>query len=509
MAKKKSNDGYSDELNGILQRLKDMTGKMDSEQKNFFRSLITGENSMEDLLNATFYAYRQPDYASMGSQVITWLGPFWNAEHDDNKVSLCGFVDEDGKNLSMEQKKKDIREYLYTLFARFDPEEDANEWKLYGPLWLMEKYRMTDCLDIVLEVLRQDAHFFSTYINGVEEYLTALICQLTCDRFDQLDAFLREGGLIPEGKPVVFDALVMAAIRRPECRMRALSVITSYLRYCLDICRQGANPANIERYARALATAHIRELWPQISQIYQELEIPHILYDDVDEIKRVMDDETIPYHVEHDSLNGYLLDLEDETGAGDYGMMPYGDFDIDDDEEEDCFGDIYDTDAPCKRYTLTATLVGAPEPVSRTLQVPSNIYLDSFTHLLMIAFGWKEAPDEYQYENDDEIYEAGESGDYLLADVVWKKNRAATFDIMRKGSVLWHHSIVLEKEGKYTDTTVDYIKLHAAYGTYPNRSTKSMTEHARRFASGKVRTPDFSRIADNIEDFALSYEPPV
>ena len=526
MSKKKDNKGNRDlqKFHDMFQGMKEMMNNMDEGQKDFLRSLFVGKESMEDMLNDMFYYYQRPDYESMRSSHITWLAPFWNAKHDDNKLSRCGFVDEDGRNLSKTQKEEDIRGYLYTLFYHFTPNEDSNEWKLFGPLWLLEKYQMTNCLDIVLEVLRQDAHFYATYIWGMEECLSSVIFQLCEDQLDKLDSFLRETGLIPDGKPIVFDAIVMTAIHRPTKRLKALSIISSYLKYCHDICLQGANPANIERYAQTLATAHIREVMPQIRSMYEELELSHILYKGIEEVEQEMNDTTIPFHLEYNSLNDILLDLKDEKGAHNYSLMPYGDFGIDEeddweDEEDDWEDDeddwedegdiIYDTDATCQCFTITATLSDAPQPVSRTLTVPSNIFLDSFTRLLMIAFGWKDAPDEYLYNNDDDTFMYGEDADYLLADVIWKKGHTAAFDILHNGKPLWRHTIVLEKVGKYREDTTEYIHLQKASGAYPNKSTKSMAEYVHRYASDKMRQPNLKKLEDDIFDFEFDYDPPM
>ena len=128
-------------------------------------------------------------------------------------------------------------------------------------------------------------------------------------------------------------------------RLTALHIAADYLKHCLDICKQGADPMNIEFYALSLATAHLQTFMPQLKELYQEVSIPPFIFENgITQIEEVMQDETIPFHVEHDSLDGYLRELRREPGAKPYWLMPYGDFGFDEDEDDFDDEDYLDDD---------------------------------------------------------------------------------------------------------------------------------------------------------------------
>ena len=509
--KEEAQDAASDKILDIFEELQEKAGQLDNEQKERLRDILSGKTDWNDMMNEQFYRYHRPDYSKKGARLALWLAPFWNVEHDDNKLSLCGFVDEDGGELSQPQKKEDLRNYLYLLFEYFDKEAYKNEWQLYGPLWLMEKYDMDHSLDVVLEVLRQDAHFLATYVEGVEQYMVAVVYQLGHKQLNMLEGMLYEDGLIPTIKPIVFCALALTAIRQPQQRMKAMAIINKYLNHCLTICQQGASPANIEQYAHILATAHLHEAMPLLKKLFEEIDVPCVEYDGIDDFERIMNDESEPFLISHDKLNDYLLDLKDEVDANDYRLMPYGDFGIGDEQDEDKQlpeEEIYDNSTMCSRYTVRMELLDAPEMVERTLQVPSNIYLDAFANLIMIAFGRKDCTEHYTFVTKDDSYNDIDAELYTLAEVVKKKGNTASFNILKAGKPAWRHAILLERSGTYSDKTTNYIQLIDGHGTYPNRSTRTMADHVKLFEAGKVRLPNFKKIRNNLLEYELDHQQP-
>lgn len=198
------------------------------------------------------------------------------------------------------------------------------------------QYKMKDSLDVVMEALHQDMFFQTTYIANQEYYLSAVLYQLGNDQLDTLGKFLYEDGLIPMGKHIVFDAIIMTALHQPQQRLTALHIASEYLNHCIDICKQGANPMNIDFYALSVASAHFQIFMPQLKQLYKEVEIPPYIFENgISQIEEIMNNEDIPFHIEYDSLDGYLRELKHEEGSKPYWLMPYGDFGFDEDEEDD------------------------------------------------------------------------------------------------------------------------------------------------------------------------------
>ena len=392
---------------------------------------------------------------------------------------------------------------------------------------------MKDCLDVVLEALRQDAFFQTAYISDQEYYLSAALYQLGSDQTDTLGEFLYESDLIPAGKHIVFDAIIMTALHQPQKRLTAMHIASEYLKHCLDICKQGANPINIEYYALSLATAHLQNFMPLLKELYQEVEIPPLIFDDgISEIEEIMKEDSTPFHIEHDSLDGFLRELRREPGSNPYWMMPYGDFGFDEDEDDldyddylddDLDGDFYDADDlmfnpddKAKRLTVRIELTDAPEPVYRELQVPSNMYLFGFAELIALAFGWKDLDMDYEFVENNGLRYPSDEEDYALTDeffdmdspyyttideVLNKKSKTLQYIIKKGNKTLWSHIVTFQKSGKYGPNNEHQITLLNGRGTYPSKSTKSMADYTTRLKEGKIRQPNFSTVRKNIRQF--------
>lgn len=155
---------------------------------------------------------------------------------------------------------------------------------------------MKDSLDVVMEALHQDMFFQTTYIANQEYYLSAVLYQLGNDQLDTLGKFLYEDGLIPMGKHIVFDAIIMTALHQPQQRLTALHIASEYLNHCIDICKQGANPMNIDFYALSVASAHFQIFMPQLKQLYKEVEIPPYIFENgISQIEEIMNNENITF----------------------------------------------------------------------------------------------------------------------------------------------------------------------------------------------------------------------
>jgi len=533
MAKKKSDTNRLDEILAKIEQ----GAKLSDKEIGLFQAALLIEGQREKVYNTFYYRYEKPEYETMSPAARSWLLPFWNVQQDDNKVSLCGFVDEDGKDLSDSQRASFLCQYLHELYGTFTPFKPgtaSNEWRFFGPLWLMEKYKMKDSLDVVLESLRQDAFFHSAYIADHEYYLSAVLYQLGSDQIDILGKFLYEDGLIPAGKHIVFDAIIMTALHQPQKRLTAMHIASEYLKHCLEICKQGANSENIDYYALSLATAHLQNFMPQLKEIYQEVEIPPIIFDEgISQIEEVMKEKSIPFHIEYDCLDGFLRELKREPGSSPYWMMPYGDFGFDEKEEDkddldddpwDSYEDsMFNPDDKAKRLTVRVELKDAPEPVYRELQVPSNMFLYGFAELIALAFGWKDFDMVYEFVENDGFRYPSDEEDYALTDdyfemdtpyyttideVLNKKSKSLQYIIKKGKKTLWSHVITLLKSGKYGPNNEHQIALIDARGIYPPKSTKNMEDYTTRLKEGKIRQPNFSTVQKNIRQFEDDNRPP-
>ena len=182
MAKKKD-DGFEE----FLEAFQDLLSLRDKGAGNTFSDMY--DQALE-LMNTNFYRYKRPDYKKGYDNIVPdWLGPMWNAQHDDSIRELCDFVANDGKNVDEEQKRKDFKKYLWFLFDAYKQDDTNSVWKLYGIYWLMEHFGIKD-LDLVLESLRQDAYFISHYTLGVEDMMISALYQNADGNLDMLKEFM-------------------------------------------------------------------------------------------------------------------------------------------------------------------------------------------------------------------------------------------------------------------------------------------------------------------------------
>ena len=484
----------------IMDQMADMLRNMsDDEQEQVLNSML-GITHLAEVENKTFYTYKKPDYEKNAPRMLQWLGPFWNARYEDDKVELCHFVEEDGRRMKLtpQQKRDEMRGYMNMLFARFDKDRLDNRWKLYGPLWMMEREKMTDCLDLVLEALRQDAYFMHAYIFRYEEWPSAVVYQLGKDQIDTLEKFLYEQGIIPDAKTIVLNALLWTLIRQPEKRLRITAILTKFLNHCLDICRQGASTMNLEFYAIALATAHVTETLPILQQMFKELEI-HTFYIEggIDEITRLMNDPEVKFCCTYDSMDQYLNDEEEieesqevneEAYFGPAGNK-YGKDDFDDDEDDyddddlyDIHG-IYDLSESADRYEIRIEKTEPANEPERTIQLPANMTLDGFAQLIMRAFGRTKLPEPYEFEDEEGFRYLSDEEEHALDKDYWqmdptdintvgillqKRGETADFKIRKgKRKVIESYTLTLEKKGRYTAKTKQRIDLLKALALPP------------------------------------------
>lgn len=516
MSKKKSkNPGEInlEDFKALLDDLQNMSDKDLEQIKEFAQQFTDGNDDSNDpnTLNALYYGYEGPEQYNTGSKRIApWLKPMWKADHEDSWLQLCHDTAEAGKDLTDKTRSRDIRKYIYMLIDNFyehdDIEQDAI--RLIGPLWLIEHYKLTDCLDLVLELLRQEAWFYTAFIDSAPQCLSAVLYQIGHDQTELLRDMLYESGLIPLIKPIVFNALVWTALRIPQKRLSAVSTISTYLNHSLNICREGASARNIPKYAYALAYAHIHEVRSILKRLFTEIDELDI--DTFHEVESIYDDP-----IDHfdgflfDSVEGYLQNQEEQDAYRNFeDWVNDEDEDWEEEDEEEGYASICDYNKQQKRYTVHIELLDAPEQVERTLQVPSNLRLSALAELAMLAFGRKDTPEQFVYQVRDELYPDSSCHGFTLGDLLKKKNETARFNILNKLSgSFWRHGIVLEKSAEYSDRTNRYINLLDGRGTYPSKSTLDMDAHCQRFIDGKLRKPNFKSIRKNIHEFEKSNMP--
>ena len=220
-----------------------------------------------------------------------------------------------------------------------------------------------------------------------------------------------------------------------------------------------------------------------------------------------------------------MSESERKAFIGDLLLGDSGDDEDDDDdyELEDIHG-IYDLSEKAKRYTVRVELVDAPEKVTRTLQLPSNMVLCGFAQLIMLAFGRQDVPEPYEFVEEDGFRYVSDDEEFALDKDYWKmddvefnivgfllqkKGETVNFNIRKgKKKVVWRHTITLEKSGRYTEKSERRIELLKGEGFYPSKSMKSMDDYVKHFQEDKQKKPNFDSIRQRIHDFEADNELP-
>lgn len=195
----------------------------------------------------------------------------------------------------------------------------------------------------------------------------------------------------------------------------------------------------------------------------------------------------------------------------------------DDYELEDIHG-IYDLSEKAKRYTVRVELVGAPEKVVRTLQLPSNMVLCGFAQLIMLAFGRQNVPEPYEFVEEDGFRFVSDDEEFVLDKDYWKMDdvefNTVGFLLQKKGvtvgfnirkgkkKVIWRHTITLEKSGRYTEKSERRIELLKGEGSYPAENMRSMDDYVKHFQQDKPKKPNLDGIRQRIRDFESDNELP-
>ena len=333
MSKKKGQNRLTEKN---LENFLKMMERLPEEAKELVRQLAKNmeqdSNDPNDL-NIRYYSYEGPEQYNQGSKrVPKWLKDMWDAYDYDSWLALCEETAEKGKDLKDAVRSRNLKKYICMLIDEFyySQNSEPNPIRLIGPLWLIEHYHLKDCLDLVLELLRQDAWFYTAYIDHAPQCVSAVLYQICNDQPDLLKSMLYEQGLIPLIKPIVFNALVWIVLRQPKQRLATVAIMTAYLNHCLKICKQGASARNIDNYAFALAYAHIGEARPILKRIYNEIDC--LDKETFKEIESIYDDPTDQMEGQvFDSVDGYLRYHQEQADAweDEYDEEDYNDLDED------------------------------------------------------------------------------------------------------------------------------------------------------------------------------------
>ncbi|WP_308746379.1 plasmid pRiA4b ORF-3 family protein [uncultured Bacteroides sp.] len=210
-----------------------------------------------------------------------------------------------------------------------------------------------------------------------------------------------------------------------------------------------------------------------MEKIYKRYEIPTILVKGgIKELKKEMphaeQSESLDFETIEDLIGVvYNDEWDDENFDEDFD----DEFDEDFDDEFDDEDSFYIETITPKKLKLKITLTDSSPEVWRTLEVPSNIRLESFAEVIEVAMGW-EGYHLHLFRKGKNIYlpDYEKDDNFLREDKIEKSSSATSLGevLPKKGSRIeyeydfgdsWMHTITLESQEAYKKDDIRSIIL--------------------------------------------------
>lgn len=425
MAKKKKGKGSG---NPVLDALTEMLSVMSPEEKMQLmadlENIAQSGSPLDDMLEDA-YTYQRPDYTKEVKPLASYLQTLLCAALPSDVLHAYEVAHNEMASLSHQEQEDAMRNFFMRILAdgltrSFAQEANATALPMVAGFQLVDDFKLTGLLDIILELLKQDMDFYEFYFGAFEEAITLILAHVGVGHLDELKETIKTEGFLPEAYPVIFKAVVQMAVENPFCRLQVLAWAADVLKSCVEV----TIPAMaMDWLVEALAEIKAVDLLPLVKDIYKQFDIqPMIINGGIKEITKLLSkgtDERIVGFVDFKELLNLLL--EGEACNFDVDDYLFNDDDDDDEEDDDDWfvddDDERDADAlffkecgykpgkpskPAKpkaetarkgkrKYALTldVTLKGSPRKVYRQLVVPSDLPLNHLGEILVRAVGWE------------------------------------------------------------------------------------------------------------------------
>lgn len=528
MAKKKNGKGSG---NPVLDALTDMLGAMSPEERMQLMAnlekIAQSESPVNDLLEVT-YTYQCPDYTREVKPLAGYLQPLLRSALPSDV--LLAYEEAYGEMVSLShQEQEDVmRNFFMHILADgltrcFAQEANATALPMIAGFQLVDDFKLTGLLDIILELLKQNMDFYEFYFGAFEEAITLILAHVGVGHLEELKEMMKTEGFLPEAYPIIFKAVVQMAVEDPFFRLQVLGWAADVLKSCVEV----TFPAMaMDWLVEALAVIKAVDLLPLVKDIYKKFDIqPMIVKGGIKEITKLLSkgtDVRIVGFADFKQLLNLLLEGEACN------------FEVDDDWFDDD-DDERDADAlffkecgykPGKPKAKTArkgkqkyalildvTLKGSPRKVYRQLIVPSDLTLNHLGEILVRAVGW-----EGYHLNQfiaGKTYYAEPSDDDWMMDM---QEDASKFTI---GSLLnrvkskikweydfgdsWVHEITLVEKQAVDDNEMVKVQLLKGSGACPPEDCGGIGGY--RHLLNVLKNPDDEEYEEMIEWLGGRFDP--
>lgn len=326
MANKKTTP--EDSLSALLGKL------TNDEQSELLDILQDMSDTYASAISETFYRYQCPNYKKLTKSLAPCLEPILETDEIDDK--LKAELMRGCSSISKEELEDALRNLVLCIFVEFkDTKEPEFMFLVVAVFWVMEHYELEDCLDIVLEILRQDYDFYAVFFNTkLASLLAIMIYQLGKNRLDELQEFMKEPGLIPFGKYFVADAVAHIAVETPERRAEVMDWFCKILDCYLEKMAAGEPdiPFVTDHISKCLLDIRGVEALPVLEKINAKYSLPNHEAPAFETLKRQMPGNkitgmkftTIDEYLDKNDIDYYVMRFDDDDYDPSY-------FDLDDD----------------------------------------------------------------------------------------------------------------------------------------------------------------------------------
>lgn len=528
MAKKKNGKGSG---NPVLDALTDMLGAMSPEERMQLMAnlekIAQSESPVNDLLEVT-YTYQCPDYTREVKPLAGYLQPLLRSALPSDV--LLAYEEAYGEMVSLShQEQEDVmRNFFMHILADgltrcFAQEANATALPMIAGFQLVDDFKLTGLLDIILELLKQNMDFYEFYFGAFEEAITLILAHVGVGHLEELKEMMKTEGFLPEAYPIIFKAVVQMAVEDPFCRLQVLGCAADVLKSCVEV----TFPAMaMDWLVEALAVIKAVDLLPLVKDIYKKFDIqPMIIKGGIKEITKLLSKGTDVQIVGFADFK-QLLNLLLEGEACNFEVDD--DWFDDDDDERDADALFFKECGykPGKPKAKTArkgkqkyalildvTLKGSPRKVYRQLIVPSDLTLNHLGEILVRAVGW-----EGYHLNQfiaGKTYYAEPSDDDWMMDM---QEDASKFTI---GSLLnrvkskikweydfgdsWVHEITLVEKQAVDDNEMVKVQLLKGSGACPPEDCGGIGGY--RHLLNVLKNPDDEEYEEMIEWLGGRFDP--
>lgn len=301
-------------------------GKLTINEQSQLKDILQDmSDTYASSLSEAFYRYQCPDYKKETKSLAPCLEPILDTDEIGDKLKAdlvrgCSAI-------SKEELEDAIRNLVWCIFVEFkDTKEPEFMFLIVAVFWLMEHYELEDCLDIVLEIMRQDCDFYAVFYNTkLASLLAIMIYQLGRNRLDELQEFMKEPGLIPFGKYFVADAVAHIAVETPERRAEVMDWFCKILDFYLENFATGEPdiPFVTDHISKCLLEIRGVEALPVLEKINAKYKLPNQEAPAFKTLKRQMPGHKIT-GLECTTINEFL-----DKNDIDYYVMRFDDDDFD------------------------------------------------------------------------------------------------------------------------------------------------------------------------------------